>query len=154
MIRALSAAILMTVFAITVNGQSTTVTTTTKTKGEGKKQTITYRGCVQPETDTASYVLNNLVPVKRTTTIETPAGLESVTTFELVPGPTVEFQRYTGHQVEVTGVLIPAGDSETKITTKSEGKHSDTKTVETRKTKGGMPQFNVISIKQLAESCS
>jgi hypothetical protein len=37
----------------------------------------------------------------------------------LVPGPTVQFQQFVGHQVEVTGMIVPAGDSKTKTETRS-----------------------------------
>ena len=72
----------------------------------------------------------------------------------LVPGPQVEFQEFVGHKVEVTGMMVPAGDSKSKTTTKVEREGApDTKTVETTKTENGMPEFRVMSIKHLADSC-
>jgi hypothetical protein len=52
--------------------------------------------------------------------------------------------------VEVTGMLVPKGDMSVKTTTKVDG---DTQRKEEVKTESDMPQFRVISIKNLAERC-
>lgn len=136
-------------------GQETTVKT--KIKGD-MGQTMTYTGCVQTGTETQSYVLDKVVPVSQTTATSTgPGGMPSVTTtttYVLVPGETVQMTQFVGHKVEVTGVIVPAGEMKSETTTKIEREDAkDTKTKETMKTEGSVPQFRVISIKNLAERC-
>jgi hypothetical protein len=55
----------------------------------------------------------------------------------------------------VTGMMMPAGKSKTETKTKVEQSGETTRT-ETTKTNGSRSthQFRVISVKQLAESCS
>ena len=139
-----------------VSAQDTKTTTVTKTD-EGKAQTITYTGCVGGGTETRSFVLDKVVPVGRST--ETTVGTTGTTTttttkYALVPGEKVEIESHMGHKVEVTGVMVPAGDSKTTTTTKVEREDApDTKTKETVKTDNALPQFRVTSIKNLADSC-
>jgi hypothetical protein len=81
------------------------------------------RRCVGSGTETLSFVLNKVVPVGRST--ETTVGTTgstttTTTTYALVPDEKVEIQSHMGHKVEVTGVMIPAGDSKTTTTTKVE----------------------------------
>ena len=144
--------------AVAANAQDTKTTTTTKSTG-GEVKTVSYTGCVQTGTETRSYVLNKVMPVSRTSTSEAVGTSGTVTTtttsYELVPAGTVEFQQHVGHKVEVTGMMIPAGDTKTETTTKVEREDAkDTTTKETTKSKNAMPQFQVTSIKNLAESCS
>ena len=96
------------------------------------------------------------MPVGRTTTTEVgTAGTTTTTRYILVPGEKVEFQPLVGHKVEVTGVMIPAGQSKTETKTKIEREDApDTTIKETVKSDSTMPQFRVISIKNLAENCS
>ena len=142
---------------INVAAQDTKTTTTTKTEG-AKAQSITYTGCMQSGTETRSYQLAKVVPVSRTT--ETTVGTTGVptttttTTYALVPGEKVEFQTHVGHKVEVTGMMIPAGESKTSTETKVEREDApDTKSKETVKTNTPVPQFRVMSIKDTNESC-
>src|SRR5262249_20500423 len=106
---------------IGVSAQETKTTTTTKTEG-GKAQTITYTGCMQSGTETRSVVLAKVQPISRTT--ETQIGADGVattttsTTYALVPGERVEFQTHLGHKVEVTGMMVPSGESKTTTETK------------------------------------
>src|SRR5262245_32376702 len=97
-------------FVMTVQAQDTKVKT--KTKVSGDAQMMSYTGCVQTGTATRTYVLQQAVPVSRTSTTETatPYGstTTTTTTYELVPGPSVQFEQQVGHKVEVTGMLIPA----------------------------------------------
>jgi hypothetical protein len=72
------------------------------------------------------------------------------TTYMLVPGERVEIQSHVGHKVEVTGMMMPA--SKTRTETKVENEHGSDTTIR-EKTEHNMPEFRVISIKQLAESC-
>ena len=143
-------------FGLAVSAQDTKITSTTKIKADNSK-TMTYIGCVQTGTETKSYVLNKVVPVTRTVERTGTAGTVTSTTtsYELVPGSeTVQFTNLVGHQVEVTGMLIPAGkDVKTTTKTKTEREHApDVKTEETTKTEGGkVPQFRVTSVKQLAD---
>ena len=155
MSRLIGTAVMAVALAVAAHAQDSTVKTETKTSGGG--QMVTYTGCVQGSPQTRSFTLDHVVPLGQTTTTEHSGGVESTTTtlrYALVPGPTVEFQEFVGHKVEVTGILIPAGDSKTKTTTKTEREDGpDTKTTETVKREGGMSQFRVISIKHLADSC-
>jgi hypothetical protein len=76
-----------------------------------------------------------------------------VTKYVLVPSEQVEMQEHVGHKVEVTGVLVPAGKGDAKIKTETKLPGQEEKT-EAKIEKGPVPQFRVISIKQLADSCS
>ena len=141
---------------IGVSAQDTKTTTTTKTEGP-KAETVTYTGCMQTGTETRSIVLAKVQPVSRTT--ETAVGTGGVTTtttttYALVLGEKVEFQTHVGHKVEVTGTMIPAGESKTTTETKVEREDApDTKAKETVKTNTPLPQFRVMSIKDTNESC-
>jgi hypothetical protein len=99
--------------AIAAHAQETTTRTTTKTEKGDKSQVVTYTGCVQTGTETRSYILDKVVPVGRTTTVGPTGTTYSTTTYALVPGEKVEFQQFVGHKVEVTGVMVPAGESKT-----------------------------------------
>jgi hypothetical protein len=142
--------------AIAVNAQDTKTTTTTTVKGDESKS-VTYTGCVQTGTETRTFVLDKVVPVSRSTseTVGTTGTTTSTTTtYALVPGETVELQTHVGHKVEVTGEMIPGGDSKTKTTTKVDREDGpDSKTKETVKRDDALPQFRVTSIKNLAERC-
>lgn len=142
---------------IGVGAQDTKTTTTTKTEG-GKATTVSYTGCMQTGTETRSVVLAKVQPVSRTT--ETAIGTSGVTstttttTYALVPDEKVELQTHVGHKVEVTGMMIPAGESKTTTETKVEREDApDTKSKETVKTNAPVPQFRVMSVKDLNESC-
>jgi len=144
--------------AVALHAQETKTTTKTEVKGNDAK-TVTYSGCMQSGEQPRSFVLAKVVPVGRTTTTEVgTSGATTTTTttnYVLVPGEKVEFQPLVGHKVEVTGVMIPAGKSKTETETKIEREDApDTKVKETVKSDSAMPQFRVISIKNLAESCS
>ena len=141
---------------IGISAQETKTTTTTKTEG-GKATTVSYTGCMQSGTETRTVVLAKVQPVGSTT--ETTVGSSGVTrttstTYALVPAERVEFQTHIGHKVEVTGMMIPAGESKTTTETKVERDDAkDTKSKETVKTNSSMPQFRVTSIKDLNERC-
>ena len=141
---------------IGLSAQDTKTTTTTKTEG-AKATTVTYTGCMQTGTETRSVILAKVQPVSRTT--ETAVGTSGVTettttTYALVPEEKVELQTHVGHKVEVTGTMIPAGESKTKTETKVEREDApDTKAKEIVKTDSPMPQFRVMSVKDLNESC-
>lgn len=141
---------------IGVGAQDTKTTTTTKTEG-GKATTVSYTGCMQTGTEARSVILAKVQPVSRTT--ETAVGTSGVTTtttttYALVPDEKVELQTHVGHKVEVTGMMIPAGESKTTTETKVEREDApDTKSKETVKTNAPAPQFRVMSVKDLNESC-
>lgn len=144
-------------FAIGVHAQETTVQSKTKVKADEAK-TVTYTGCVQTGTETRSYILDKVVPVSRTTTTEATGTsgttTTTTTTYALVPGEKIEFQQHVGHKVEVTGVLL-GGDVKSETKTKVDREHApDTTMKEKTKGEGVLPQLRVISVKQLAESCS
>jgi hypothetical protein len=141
--------------AIAAHAQETTTRTTTKTEKGDKSQVVTYTGCVQTGTETKSYILDKVVPIGRTTTVGPTGTTYSTTTYALVPGEKVEFQQFVGHKVEVTGVIVPAGESKTETKTKIEREGApDTNIKEKTKSDHAMPQFQVTSIKHLADSCS
>ena len=138
-----------------VNAQDTKTTTVTKVDGKDA-QTVTYTGCVQTGTETRTFILNKVVPVSRSTTTTGTTGstVTTTTTYALVPDQKVELETHVGHKVEVTGMLMSAGDSKVETTTKVERDDApDTKTKETVKSDNAFPQFRVLSVKNLADKC-
>jgi len=138
-------------FASSAIGQD--VKTKTKIKGDDA-QTVTYTGCVQSGEQTRSFVLNKVMPVGQTTETSTDAAGVSTstttTTYALVPSDTVQITEYVGHKVQVTGMLVPKGEMRSRTTTKVDG---DTTKKEEIKTESDLPQFRVISIRNLSERC-
>lgn len=143
----------LAVSAMAVHAQDTTVKSKTKSSG-GEAQTVTYTGCVAQGTESRTFVLDKVVPVSRTTTTDLQTGeSNSTTSYALVPGERVEVQQHVGKKVEVTGTMIPGGDSKTETTTKVDREHGgDSKTRERVETKNAMPQFRVTSIRDVG-SC-
>jgi hypothetical protein len=141
---------------IAASAQETTTKTETKSSG-GQPKVVTYTGCVQTGTQAKTYVLDKVVPVTKTTTTDTPTSSTTTqsTSYVLVPGgDSVTVQEHVGHKVEVTGMLIPGGDTKTETTTRIEREDApDTEKSERVETRNAMPQFRVTSIKQLSERC-
>jgi hypothetical protein len=143
--------------ALVVNAQETRTKTEVKSSG-GEPQVVTYTGCVQTGTQAKTYVLDKVVPVTKNTTTETPTSTTTTTTqstsYVLVPGgESVTVQEHVGHKVEVTGMLIPAGNTRTETTTRTEREDApDSKTRTRVETKNAMPEFRVTSIKNIG-SC-
>lgn len=141
---------------IAVNAQDTKVKS--ETKVDRKVQTVTYTGCLGSGTETRTYILDKAVPVSRTTESR-PTGTggtvnTTTTTYILVPGERVELQTHVGHKVEVTGMLIPAGETKVKTKTKIDREDAkDTTIREKTKIDADQPHFRVISVKQLPEPC-
>jgi hypothetical protein len=136
--------------SLAVHAQDTTV----KTKVEGdKSKIVTYTGCLNTGVQTSTFVLDKVVPVTttRTTGVAGTGGAITTTStsYVLVPGEKVTLQQHVGKKVQVTGLLIPEGESKTK--TKIEGSGGDTK-VKT-KTDSDKPQFQVMTVKELPEPC-
>jgi hypothetical protein len=147
---AAAAIVLGCTFTSSAIGQD--VKTKTKVKGDDA-QTVTYTGCVQTGAQTRTFVLSKVMPVGQTTETTTDAsGVSSTTTttYALIPGDTVQITEYVGHKVEVTGLLVPKGDMSVKTKTKVDG---DTQRKEEVKTESDLPQFRVISVRNLAERC-
>ena len=142
--------------AISVHAQDS-VQSRTDVKGDSGK-VITYTGCVKTGTETQSFVLDKVVPVGQTTDVNTSGNVTTTTTttsYLLVPGEKVTFQQFVGHKVEVTGMMIPAGDTKTETRTKIERDHAPDVTIkEKSKSDSDLPQFRVTSVKHLADSCS
>jgi hypothetical protein len=140
--------------ALVAHAQETTVKSKTKSSG-GDAKKVTYIGCVQPGTQGSTFMLDKVAPVSRTTTTDLTTGEKSTTTtYALVPGQ-VEVQSHVGQKVEVTGMLIPAGDVKTETETKVDRKDAkDTKITEHTETKNSPAQFQVRSIKDLGERCN
>jgi hypothetical protein len=135
---------------IAVNAQDT-VKTKTKTEGDQSKM-VAYTGCLGAGTETRTFVLDKVVPVTTTKEVAGTGGTVAVTStsYILIPGEKVVLQQHVGHKVEVTGMLIPEGDSKTK--TKIERDNApDTKI--TTKVENDKPRFQVMSVKQLPEPC-
>jgi len=147
------ALVLGVTFAGAAVAQDSTIKTKTKVEGDDA-QTVTYTGCVRTGTQTQSYVLNNVVPVSKSTEVSAnAAGMPTETTsttYALVPGDTVQITEYVGHKVEVTGKLVPKGEMKTETETKV---GDDTTKHEKIETESDAPQFRVISIRNLAERC-
>ena len=137
------------------NAQDSKTTTVTKVDGP-KPQTVTYTGCVQTGTETKTFILNNVVPMSRSTTTAGTTGstTTTTTTYALIPDQRVELETHVGHKVEVTGMLIPAGETKTTTTTKIERENApDSKSTETVKRDNKYPEFHVVSVKNLADKC-
>jgi hypothetical protein len=133
-----------------VHAQSDKVKTTIKTDDA---HLVTYTGCVQSGTQTKSYVLDRVAPVRRTTEFNADGSTTTTTTYALVSDGSVQFEQQVGHKVEVQGVLIPAGHGDADIKTKTEVNGKDTKSkVQIDKTSS--PQLRVVSMKPLGETCS
>jgi hypothetical protein len=100
-------------------------------------------------------MLDKVVPVTRTTTTETPtsSSTTSSTSYVLVPGgETVQVQEHVNKKVEVTGVLVPAGDIRTETRSRTEREDApDTKTRERSETRNAPAQFKVTSIKTIGD---
>jgi len=134
-----------------LQAQSQTTESKTKIKTDDAK-TMTFSGCVQTGTETRSYILQNVVPIRTTTEVTGTGGTLTTTSYALVPEK-VEMQEHVGHKVEVTGVVIPAGKGDAKIETKTKTGGTEEKT-KTEIDKGPIPQLRVISVKTLADRCS
>jgi hypothetical protein len=139
-----------------VYAQQNPVTTTTqdqtKVKAEHAKE-MTFTGCLQTGTEAKTYILDKLQPVKTSEVVGTSGEVITVTKYELVPSEKVELQEHVGHKVEVTGIAVPAGEGDAKIKTETKLPGSKEQS-ETKIAKSDTPQFRVISIKQLADTCS
>ena len=140
--------------AVALNAQETRTKTETKTSG-GAPQTMTYTGCVQTGTQAKTYVLDKVVPVTKTTTTETPTSSTTTqsTSYVLIPGgESVTVHEHVGQKVEVTGTLIPGGDSRTETRTKTEREDApDTKSRTRVETENASPEFRVTSIKNIGQ---
>jgi hypothetical protein len=144
-------------FGCAVHAQESSVKS--KTKGDrGDARPVTYTGCVQSGTDTRTYILEKVVPVSRSTTTEETGTSGTVTgsstTYALVPGEKVELRSHVGHKVEVTGIVIPAGDSKTDARTRIERESAPNTTIkEKSQSENARPRLRVISVKELQEPC-
>jgi hypothetical protein len=139
--------------SIAIHAQDTTTKTKTKIEGD-KAKTVSYMGCLQTGTETNTFLLDKVVPVTTTKTTEVAGTGGAITTtstsYILVPGERVTLTSHVGHKVEVTGMLIPAG--ETKTRTKIEREHGGDTTIK-EKVDSDRPHFRVLSVKELAEPC-
>ena len=135
----------------------------TKIKSDDAK-TVVYAGCLQTGESTTTYMLDNAVPVKETKTQTTvgASGLPETTTttttkYVLVPGERVDLKTNIGHKVQVTAILIPAGDDKSKITTqtktKVEGQPTQQSETKEKVAQGDFPQLRVVSVKHLSDKC-
>jgi hypothetical protein len=138
----------------------------TKIKTDDDAKPVMFTGCLQTGTTSASYILENAVPLKQETKTETQVNAAGVpqssttstnTTYALVPQGSVEFQQNVGHKVEVTAMMVPAGNdtAELKTQTKTEIEGAPDRKVESKEKveQGAHPQLRVVSIKHLADRC-
>jgi hypothetical protein len=143
--------------------QDAKIETTVKTDDDAKP--VMFTGCLQTGTVSDTFVLESAVPLKKETQAEVDvnaAGQPEVTqttttTYALVPSGTVELQQNVGHKVEVTGILVEAGeDSEIKTETKVEVEGQPDREVETKQKieAADRPQLRVVSIKHLGDRCT
>ena len=155
--RRFTTSLAVALFAGAVAVQAQQVQTKTTVKADESK-TVTYTGCVSHGTQQTSYVLDHIMPVAQTTRTVTgtsgEAGTVTTTTYALVPGDKITLTEHVGHKVQVTGVML-SGDIKTKTETKVERDNApDTKMTEKSKVDDAAPQFQVTSIKHLADSCT
>jgi len=143
--------------AVAVRAQDTKSPTTIKADDA---KTMTYTGCLQTGTQTSTFMLENAVPVKETKIEKDDHGDMKTTTstkYVLVPSGQVDFQKEVGQKVEVTAIVIPAGDDKSKIETKTKTEvegQKDQKTETTEKVaQTDYPQLRVVSVKHLSDRC-
>jgi hypothetical protein len=127
-----------------------TTTTETKIKGHNAKM-VTYTGCVKTGEENTGYILAEATPIVVQRTEIATSGVETETTYALVPDPNVSLDQDVGHKVQVTGMM--ASDLKKKTKTKTEGHHPE-KTEEKIKGNASLPQFHVVSVKDLGQPCS
>jgi len=144
-----------------VRAQDVKSTTTTKAEHAAL---VTYTGCIANATDMRSFYLENALPVQegKSEIKVKQSGNEIKTTtsgrYVLIPGGAqLDFQKDVGQKVQVTAVLIPAGNDKTKIetTTRTEVKGQPDQKVETTEkvAQTAFPQLRVMSVKQLGDRC-
>jgi hypothetical protein len=151
-VTSIATALLCATFA--VHAQETTTKTKSKTKGDDDKaKTVVYTGCLQTGTETRTFTLDKVVPVTASTSVPTGTGgtiTSTSTSYVLVPGEQVTLQQHVGHKVQVTGIMIPEGETKTK--TKIEREHGADTTIK-EKTDSNRPHLRVLSVKELPEPC-
>jgi hypothetical protein len=135
-----------------LNAQAQSTETKTKTKTE-HATVVTYTGCIATGAQSQSYILQNVVPTQRTTTLRADGTASTVTTYALVPEATVQLAPQVGHKVEVEAVLVEPGHGDAEVKTKTEVNGKDQKT-KTEIERGPYPQLRVTSMKPLGESCA
>src|SRR5215467_895667 len=135
-----------------LHAQAQSTETKTKTKTD-HASIVTYTGCIATGAQTQSYILQNVVPAQRTTTLRADGSTSTVTTYALVPEATVQLAPQVGHKVEVQGVLVEPGHGDAEVKTKTEVNGKDQKT-KTEIERGPYPQLRVTSMKPLGESCA
>jgi hypothetical protein len=135
-----------------LHAQAQSTETKTKTKTE-HASVVTYTGCIATGAQQQSYILQNVVPTQRTTTLRADGTASTVTTYALVPEATVQLAPQVGHKVEVEGVLVEPGHGDAEVKTKTEVNGKDQKT-KTEIERGPYPQLRVTSMKPLGESCA
>lgn len=134
------------------HAQAQSQETKTKTKTE-HASVVTYTGCIATSGQAKSYILQNVLPVERTTTLRADGSTSTTTTYALVPEATVQLEPQVGHKVEVEGILVASGHGDAEVKTKTEVNGKDQKT-KTEIERGPYPQLRVTSMKPLGESCA
>jgi hypothetical protein len=172
--RAIPACLLACCFAVTVAAQDTTVKSQQKIKSDDGK-VVTLRGCLAgtPPTFTLDHASSAVVAQsdqKSDDVARNDADRDhdavgttgSASSYLLMPREGVALEPQLGHMVEVTGVLVPAGDHgdvdlKVKDKTKVEREDAPDSKVESKTKadidKGSRPQLAVTSVKVLAPMC-
>ena len=150
--------------AIPTYAQNAKVKSETKVKADDA-QVVSMTGCLEggPSVFLLSHAVISKDQAKKVRKIVGTTGIED--SYELTPQQGVELAEKVGHQVQVTGVMIPAATAhdkhanvEVKEKTKVEVEHQpDQKTESTAKAeiaKTDHPTFSVVSIKDIRSSCA
>ena len=129
------------------------VKTKTKIKGDDA-QAVTYTGCVADGPQTRTFVLNKVMPVGQTTETTTNAsGVWSTTT--TTTSALVQRCRADHRVLRPQGASHRHVGSQGDMTSedRDEGRGRDGQRKEETKTESDLPQFRVISIRNLGETC-
>lgn len=159
-----------------VTPQTPTTETSVSTHTSHDAKVLTLTGCVTSDTEPARFLLTNVVTLPAGTatassTVATPAGSATTTTttgavgtsgstptlnaelkYALIGQGSVDLAKHIGHQVEVTGTVVPAAHA--TVSSSTTVTESTTATTVTKDVKAKDPlKFNVTSIKMLSASC-
>lgn len=150
--------------AIPAYAQNAKVKSETKVKADDA-QVVSITGCL--EGGPSVFLLSHaVIPKDQSKKVRKIVGTTGTAdTYELTAQQGVELAESVGHQVQVTGVMIPAATASDKHTnievkqkTKVEAEHQpDQKTESKTKAeiaKTDYPMFSVVSVKDVSSSCA
>lgn len=146
------------------DAQDATIKSKTEIKADDAK-VVTMTGCVGSEQ--TIFMLSNAKPKDddKSRQAAVPVGTSGVlSSYKLTPREGLDLRSHVGHQVEVTGVLVPAatkGDDDAKIEVKDQtsidvngqpGQKVESKT-KMEVAKGPTAQFAVASLRMISPTC-